>query len=120
MWCDSAEPDRIATWINAGFKAKAVEKEKTSEKKYQSAQIDWLKGIVGKDRIIRRRIYVHPQCVNTIKELQQWKWKRDEKTGEYLDEPVPVMDDAMAALRYGVEGWRKPNRVILKTFKGGI
>ena len=97
-----------------------MEKEKTSEKKYQSAQIDWLKGIVGKDRIIRRRIYVHPQCVNTIKELQQWKWKRDEKTGEYLDEPVPVMDDAMAALRYGVEGWRKPNRVILKTFKGGI
>ena len=33
--------------------------------------------------------------------------KKDEKSGEYLDEPVPVMDDAMAALRYGVEGWRK-------------
>ena len=39
---------------------------------------------------------------------RQWKWKKDEKTGEYLDEPVPVMDDAMAALRYGIEGWRKP------------
>ncbi len=120
MWCDSAEPDRIVTWKNAGFRAKAVEKEKTKEKKYQSAQIDWLKGIVEKNRIIKRKIYVHPQCINTIKELQQWKWKKDEKTGEYLDEPVPVMDDAMAALRYGIEGWRKPNRVILKTFKGGI
>ena len=30
-----------------------------------------------------------------------------EKTGQYLDEPVPFQDDAMAALRYGIEGWRK-------------
>ena len=37
----------------------------------------------------------------------QWKWKKDEKTGQYLDEPVPFLDDAMAGLRYGVEGWRK-------------
>lgn len=110
MWCDSAEPDRIKTWKNAGFRAKAVEKEKTNEKKYQSAQIDWLKGVVSRNKAIKRMIYVHPHCVNTIKELQQWKWKKDEKTGEYLDEPVPVMDDAMAALRYGIEGWRKVRR----------
>ena len=37
-------------------------------------------------------------------------YAKDEKTGEHLDEPVPVMDDAMAALRYGVEGWRKAKR----------
>ena len=109
MWCDSAEPDRIKMWKNAGFRAREVKKEKTTEKKYQASQIDWLKGIVGKDKTIKRMIYVHPHCVNTIKELQQWKWKKDEKSGEYLDEPVPVMDDAMAALRYGIEGWRKNN-----------
>lgn len=107
MWCDSAEPDRIKAWKSAGYtRARAVEKEQ-SDKKYQAAQIDWLKGVVAKNKTIKRMIYVHPQCVNTIKELQQWKWKKDERTGEYLDEPVPVMDDAMAALRYGVEGWRK-------------
>lgn len=106
MWCDSAEPDRIIAWNKAGFRARAVEKEK-SDKKYQAGQIDWLKGVVGKDKAFKRRIFVHPHCINTIKELQQWKWKKDEKTGEYLDEPVPVMDDAMAALRYGVESWRK-------------
>ncbi len=106
MWCDSAEPDRIKMWKKAGFRAKAVEKEQ-SEKKYQTAQIDWLKGVVAKDKTVKRQIYVHPRCVNTIKELQQWKWKKDEKSGEYQDEPVPIMDDAMAALRYGVEGWRK-------------
>ena len=105
MWCDSAEPDRIKEWKKAGFMAKGVDKGGSTGS--VKAQIDWLKGIVTKDKTIKRMIYVHPQCVNTIKELQQWKWKKDEKTGLYLDEPVPFQDDAMAALRYGVEGWRK-------------
>lgn len=96
MWCDSAEPDRIQMWKKAGFRAKGVDKGGSAGS--IKAQIDWLK---------QRKIYVHPHCVNTIKELQQWKWKKDEKSGEYLDEPVPFQDDAMAALRYGVEGWRK-------------
>lgn len=106
MWCDSAEPDRIKMWKKAGFnKAKGVDKGGSSGS--VKAQIDWLKGVVAKDKAVKRMIYVHPHCVNTIKELQQWKWKKDEKSGEYLDDPVPVMDDAMAALRYGIEGWRK-------------
>lgn len=108
MYCDSAEPDRIKMWRKAGYKASAVVKEKTTDKKYQATQIDWLKG---------RKIYVHPSCVNTVKELDQWKWKRDAQSGEYLDEPVPFFDDAMAALRYGVEGWRKSKNAKLKTFK---
>lgn len=103
MWCDSAEPDRIKTWKKAGYNARPVSKEKGSV----GAQIDWLKGIVDKDKTVLRRIYVHPSCKNTIKELQQWKWKKDERTGEYTDEPVPFFDDAMASLRYVIEGWRK-------------
>lgn len=99
MWCDSAEPDRIKMWTKAGFRARGVDKGGSSGS--VKAQIDYLK---------QRRIFVHPHCVNTIKELQQWKWKKDEKSGEYLDEPVPFQDDAMAALRYGVEGWRKVKR----------
>ena len=39
--------------------------------------------------------------------------KRDEKTGEYLDEPVAFQDDAMAALRYGIERWRKKKKVLI-------
>lgn len=112
MWCDSAEPDRIKMWKKAGFRAMPVTKEQT-EKKYQTAQIDWLKGVVDKDKTIKRKIFVHPRCVNTLKELQQWKWKKDERTGEYVDEPVPIVDDAMAALRYGVEGWRKVKKWML-------
>lgn len=99
MWCDSAEPDRIKMWQKAGFRARGVDKGGSSGS--VKAQIDYLK---------QRRIFVNPHCVNTIKELQQWKWKKDEKSGEYLDDPVPFQDDAMAALRYGVEGWRKVKR----------
>lgn len=106
MWCDSAEPDKIKTWKGAGYRAKGVDKGGSNGS--VKAQIDWLKGVIGKNKAVKRRIYVHPSCINTIKELQQWKWKNDEKTGEYLDEPVPFQDDAMAALRYGIEGWRKP------------
>ena len=96
MWCDSAEPDRIKEWVKAGYRARGVDKGGSAGS--VKAQIDWLK---------QRSIFVHPHCINTIKEMQQWKWKKDERSGEYLDEPVPIMDDAMAALRYGVEGWRK-------------
>lgn len=111
MWCDSAEPDRIRTWKKAGYRAKGVDKGGSSGS--VKAQIDWLKGIVSKDRAVKRMVYVHPSCVNTIKELQQWKWKKDEKTGEYLDEPVAFQDDAMAALRYGIERWRKKKSVAI-------
>lgn len=102
MWCDSAEPDRIKMWRKAGYRATGVDKGGSAGS--VKAQIDWLK---------QRRIYVHPSCTNTIKELQQWKWKLDDRTGEYLDEPVPFQDDAMAALRYGVERWRKQKKWLI-------
>lgn len=107
MYCDSAEPDRIQMWRKAGYtKAVGVEKEPGSVK----AQIDLLKG---------RRIHIRPECKNTIKEIGQWKWRKDQRTGLYIDEPVPFLDDAMAMLRYCVEAERKaPVKVTL--YKGGI
>lgn len=111
MWCDSAEPDRIKMWKDAGFRARGVDKGGAAGS--VKAQIEWLKGSPDpkdKSKVIARKIFVHPSCVNTIKELQQWKWKKDERTGEYIAEPVSVMDDAMAALRYGIEGWRKQTK----------
>ncbi|HFL3543738.1 TPA: PBSX family phage terminase large subunit [Clostridioides difficile] len=98
MYCDSAEPDRIKMWKSAGYRAKSVKKGPGSVK----AQIDYLKQL---------RIHVHPSCTNTIKEIQQWKWKQDERTGLYLDEPVEFMDDAMAALRYSIDNKLKNNGI---------
>lgn len=107
MWCDSAEPDRIKMWRKAGYKARPVKKEPNSVK----AQIDYLKQL---------KIHIHPSCVNTIKEITQWKWKKDEKTNTYLDEPVNFFDDAMAMLRYSVESERRGRTKLNRNIIGGI
>lgn len=107
MWCDSAEPDRIKMWQKAGYKAKGVKKEPNSV----HAQIDYLK---------QHRIHIHPSCVNTTKEIQQWKWKKDDRTNTYLDEPVPFFDDAMAMLRYSIEQERKVPPNLNRGITGGI
>lgn len=107
MWCDSAEPDRIKMWKKAGYRASGVKKEPNSV----HAQIDYLK---------QHRIHIYPSCTNTIKEIQQWKWKKDDKTNTYLDEPVPFFDDAMAMLRYSVEEERKSRPRLNTKIKGGI
>ena len=94
-------------WKKAGYKARAVKKEPGSV----HAQIDCLK---------QRKIHIHPSCVHTIKEIQQWKWKKDERLNIYLDEPVNVFDDAMAMLRYSVEEIRRERTIKVNLFKGGI
>ena len=107
MYCDSAEPDRIRMWRKAGYRAVPVKKEPGSV----HAQIDHLK---------QHKIHIHPSCVNTIKEIQQWKWQKNEKTGEYLDEPVPFMDDAMAMLRYSIEQERRAKPKLNRNIQGGL
>ena len=89
---DSAEPARIKEFNKKGVKMVAAVKGPDSVK----ASIDWLR---------RSIIHIHPSCVNTIKEIQSWKYRED-KHGNVLEEPVPINDDAMAALRYGVEPLR--------------
>lgn len=98
MWCDSAEPDRIKSWRRAGYRAQAVSKEAGSIR----AQIDYLKG---------HRLVIDPSCKNLIAELSEWKWRRDTTSGEYLDEPELSRDDAIASLRYAIEGERKGRRL---------
>lgn len=104
MFCDSAEPDRTREFKKAGYKAYPVSKEKNSV----SNQIAWLKN---------RRIYIDGRCQHTQKEIQAYKWRKDPVSGEYLDEPVTVNDDCIAALRYGCEPVRKA--VSLKTMDKG-
>ena len=105
MYCDSAEPDRIQMFRKAGYHAMPVKKEPNSVQ----AQIDYLK---------QHKIHINGNCLNTIKEIQQWKWDKDKKTGEWLDVPVDFMDDAMAALRYCIEPYRRNKQ--LKTVSKGV
>lgn len=98
MICDSAEPDRIRELSQAGYRARPVDKGKG---KATAAAIDWLKS---------RTIYVDVGCTNTADEMGEWAYYKDRTTGQYSDEPIPVHDDAMAALRYGTEPFRMADR----------
>jgi phage terminase large subunit len=86
---DCAEPARIEEFKKACVQIKPSIKGPGSVKD----GIDWVK---------RRKIYIHPQCVNTIREISSYKYKED-KDGNVFDEPVAFQDDAMSALRYAVE-----------------
>jgi phage terminase large subunit len=91
MHCDSAEPDRIRMWQKAGFRAFGC-------KKYPGSvlgAINWLKV---------RKIFIHPDCPNTARELTGYMWQKD-RSGKYTDLPQGYDDDAAAALRYGCEFW---------------
>lgn len=93
---DSASPDRIAQFNEAGYKMEGSVKNVT-------AKIETTK---------QTKLHIHPRCVNTIKEIKGYKYRKN-KDGITLDEPVKVNDHAMDALAYccyGIRGNLSPNR----------
>ncbi|WBW97583.1 PBSX family phage terminase large subunit [Oceanirhabdus sp. W0125-5] len=67
----------------------------------------------GKDSIIHGiqylqgyKIYIHPKCVNTIMEFENYTWQKDKKTDEYINKPIDDYCHIIDALRYGAEGVR--------------
>jgi len=90
---DSAEPDRIKEFKNAGFKIVGAKKEKGSVE-------------TGIDYIKHRKVHVHPSCVNTIKELQSYKYKED-KDGIVYDQPVDMYNHILDAARYALDDLRQ-------------
>lgn len=85
---DSAEPDRIEEIKRAGFHVIPARKGKNSVRN-------------GIDTVKRKRLHITKDSVNTISEIQAYKWKVD-KDGNPLDEPVKFKDHSMDAIRYGI------------------
>lgn len=54
-------------------------------------------------------IIVDEKCQFAIGELEQYVYKRDKKTGLYLNEPVDDFNHILDALRYSVESIRRKN-----------
>ncbi|MEA4831911.1 MAG: PBSX family phage terminase large subunit [Oscillospiraceae bacterium] len=94
LLCDSAEPDRIQEWYDAGYNAMGVNKQ-LHEGSSLSYSIEWLQD---------RKIYISPDCPETLREISTWSWKKDPQ-GRYTDIPIAYGDDAMAALRYACFDW---------------
>ncbi len=86
IYADSANPDKIQTIVNAGYR------------KATGAKKDVLAGI---DHIKSKKLYVTEDSVNLIKELGIYSWKTD-KEGKPLEVPVKLFDDCLDGLRYAV------------------
>lgn len=98
IYADSAEPMRIEEITRAGFNVYPAKKDVKN----------------GIDYIKRKKIFINENCINTIKEIQTYKWK-EKKDGEILDEPVKFMDHAMDAMRYAV--YTHQNQAVLVSSK---
>lgn len=57
----------------------------------------------GIQKLQQYEIIVHPSCVRTIEELQNYAWKKDRQTNEYVNEPVDLYNHWLDALRYSLQ-----------------
>ena len=89
VYCDSADPEKIEVFNRNGLNC------------YPS-----VKNVKAKiDTTRETKIHIAPSCVNLIREMPQYEWKRN-KDGEILDEPVKKNDHSVDALCYAVYGVR--------------
>lgn len=57
----------------------------------------------GIQYIMQYDIVVDERCVKTIEELENYTWKKDKKTNEYINEPVDSYNHCIDAIRYAVQ-----------------
>lgn len=57
----------------------------------------------GIQYIMQYDIIVDERCVKTIEELENYTWKKDKKTNEYINEPVDSYNHCIDAIRYAIQ-----------------
>lgn len=88
---DSAEPDRIQEFKNAGFRVYPAHKNVRA----------------GIDKVKSYALNITATSQNILREIETYVWKTT-KAGEPLDEPVKQNDHSMDALRYAVFTGNEP------------
>lgn len=89
--CDSANPKDIEDLKRRGIRSKGARKGKDSI-------------MNGIRRLQQFKIYIHPNCENSIMEFENYTWQKDRKTGQYIDKPIDKYCHLIDALRYATEG----------------
>ena len=57
----------------------------------------------GIQKLQQLDIVVDPHCEHVITELQNYAWKKDRTTGEYINEPIDEFNHCIDALRYSLQ-----------------
>lgn len=112
--------DEIAETVkNLGYGKEDIEADSAEEKSIAEIR---LKGVPkihavkkGKGSILQGiqfiqqyKIVIDYRCFKTLEEFGNYTWKKDKKTGEYINEPVDGYNHTIDAIRYAL------NRAIFK------
>ena len=57
----------------------------------------------GIQKLQQLDIVVDPECSHVITELQNYAWKKDKASGEYINEPIDEFNHCLDALRYSLQ-----------------
>lgn len=122
--------DKIAESIIAlGYAKEQIRADSAEKKSNQELRnlgigrvIDVKKGagsvMQGIQYLLQYEWIVDERCVKTIEELENYTWKKDKATNEYINEPVDSYNHCLDAIRYAIQD--KITKSKIKTFKGGF
>lgn len=122
--------DKIAESIAAlGYAKEQIRADSAEKKSNQELRnlgigrvIDVKKGagsvMQGIQYLLQYEWIVDERCVKTIEELENYTWKKDKATNEYINEPVDSYNHCLDAIRYAIQD--KITKSKIKTFKGGF
>lgn len=122
--------DKIAESITAlGYAKEQIRADSAEKKSNQELRnlgigrvIDVKKGagsvMQGIQYLLQYEWIVDERCVKTIEELENYTWKKDKATNEYINEPVDSYNHCLDAIRYATQD--KITKSKIKTFKGGF
>lgn len=122
--------DKIAENITAlGYAKEQIRADSAEKKSNQELRnlgigrvIDVKKGagsvMQGIQYLLQYEWIVDERCVKTIEELENYTWKKDKTTNEYINEPVDSYNHCLDAIRYAIQD--KITKSKIKTFKGGF
>ena len=57
----------------------------------------------GIQKLQQYELIINPACSNTIEELENYSWKKDKQTNEYINEPIDSWNHYLDALRYSIQ-----------------
>lgn len=105
----------IADVITAlGFSKSVIIADSAEPKSIEELRRDGISRIrestKGKDSIIHGiqklqnyKIIVHPTCEKIITEFENYSWKKDKQSGEYVNQPIDEFNHFIDALRYSLQ-----------------
>ena len=65
----------------------------------------------GIQKLQQLDIIVAPECEHVITELQNYAWRKDKASGEYINEPIDDFNHCLDALRYSLQCVDKQKRL---------